>query len=95
MKQEDEYIPWKAALEKLETVDRILSKSRDLYEIFTAYVRHILEPVYEKFDGLNDNYNSLTNSGAIKLKELIASWSCRFDVSDCKQKAVEMFKRVS
>lgn len=93
LKQEEEFLPWKAALDKLDTVDRLLSKSRDLYEVFKAYVRHILEPIYDKFDGVHDNYKELTKIESIKLKEMIASWSCRFDVSDCKHKSVQWFKQ--
>lgn len=89
--QEDEYIPWKSALDNLRTVNRLLMRS-PLYGVFKAYIKHILEPIYEKIGGLGPLQTDSKRLDVVKHKVLIATWSCRFQVSDCEEKAAQLFR---
>lgn len=89
LRQEDEYIPWKSALDNLRYINRLLNRS-PLYGVFKAYIQHILEPVYEKVGGISEPAPS-DRLDAVKHQSMICGWSCRFDVGDCVEKAVEKF----
>jgi len=92
LQQEDEYLPWKAALDGLADVNRILQKT-PMYELFRDYMKLILEPIYEKLGGLDmDQKSSNKRLDYVKHKVMIAAWSCRFDVGDCVDRSVKMFK---
>lgn len=90
LQQEDEYLPWKAALDGLAGVNRILEKT-PMYELFRNYLRLILQPIYEKLDGLTMDPNNKAFDYT-KHKVMIAVWSCKFDVGDCVDKSVAYFK---
>lgn len=89
LRQEDEYIPWKSALDNLRYVNRLLIRS-PLYGVFKAYIQHVLEPIYEKVGGISEPETS-SRLDVVKHQSMICGWSCRFDVGDCVEKAVEMF----
>jgi aminopeptidase N len=89
LKQENEYIPWKAALDNLRIVNRLLLRS-PLYGVFKAYIQHILEPIYEKVGGISEIPES-TRLDAVKHQSMVSGWSCRFDVGDCIEKSKELF----
>jgi aminopeptidase N len=91
LKQEDEYIPWKSALDNLRSVNRLLIRS-PLYGVFKAYIQHVLEPIYEKVGGISAPAES-SRLDAVKHQSMICGWSCRFNVGDCVEKAVEIFAR--
>lgn len=91
LKQENEYIPWKAALDNLRRVNRLLIRS-PLYGVFKAYIQHILEPIYEKVGGISEPAES-SRLDAVNHQSLICGWSCRFAVGDCVEKSVENFAR--
>lgn len=91
LKQEDEYIPWKSALDNLRSVNRLLIRS-PLYGVFKAYIQHVLEPIYEKVGGIAAPAES-SRLDAVKHQSMICGWSCRFNVGDCVEKAVEVFAR--
>lgn len=91
LREEDEYLPWKAALDGLNSVNRILQKT-PMYELFRNYMRLILEPIYERLGGLQmDQTNKKFDY--VKHKVMIAAWSCKFDVGNCVDTAVAMFKQ--
>jgi aminopeptidase N len=89
LKQEEEYIPWKAALDNLRTVGRLLIRS-PLYGVFKAYIRHILKPIYATLGGISKVTES-TKLDAVKHQVMISAWACRYDVGDCIPKSVEYF----
>ncbi|KAG5673914.1 hypothetical protein PVAND_003915 [Polypedilum vanderplanki] len=89
LKQESEYIPWKAALDNLRIVNRLLIRSQ-LYGVFKAYIRHILKPIYAKVGGIS-KVPDQTQLASVKHQSMICAWSCRFDVGDCVKKSVEFF----
>lgn len=91
LRQEDEYIPWKSALDNLRSVNRLLVRS-PLYGVFKAYIQHILEPIYEKVGGVSEPAVS-SRLDAVKHQSMICGWSCRFEVGDCVEKSIEIFAR--
>uniref|UniRef100_A0A336M458 Aminopeptidase n=1 Tax=Culicoides sonorensis TaxID=179676 RepID=A0A336M458_CULSO len=91
LRQEEEYLPWKSALDGLSVVNRILHKT-PLYDVFRSYMQGILEPIYTKVGGLKSDRKSTDRLDVVKRKVMIAAWSCKFDVSDCVDKAVSYFK---
>lgn len=72
LKREREYIPWKAALDNLRTVNRLLLRS-PLYGVFKAYMRHILKPIYTKLGGISEVPNS-SELDAVKHQAMICGW---------------------
>ncbi|XP_053969911.1 aminopeptidase Ey-like isoform X2 [Anastrepha ludens] len=90
--REREYIPWKAALDNLRDVNRILRQTPD-YEYFKKYMRKILAPIYVYLGGLNVTNEANVAPHTILHKELIASWACRFEVEDCIPRAQHYFKQ--
>lgn len=91
LRQEDEYIPWKAALDNLRIVNRLLIRS-PLYGVFKAYMQHVLEPIYEKVGGVSEPVKT-DRLDTVKHQSMICGWSCRFAVGDCIEKSVEIFAR--
>lgn len=89
LRQEDEYIPWKSALDNLRFINRLLNRS-PLYGVFKSYIQHVLEPIYEKVGGVSEPAPS-NQLDAVKHQSMICGWSCRFDVGDCVEKSVEKF----
>ncbi|XP_069966544.1 aminopeptidase N isoform X1 [Bactrocera oleae] len=90
--RERDYIPWKAALDNLRDVNRILRQTPE-YEYFKKYMRKILSPIYLYLGGLNVTDEIKTAPHTILHKELIASWACRFEVEDCIPSAQQYFKQ--
>jgi aminopeptidase N len=90
LKQEVEYIPWKAALDNLRVISRLLVRT-PLFGVYKSYVQHILEPIYEKIGGISEPPQS-ESLDTVKHQSMIAGWACRFEVGDCVEKSVELFK---
>uniref|UniRef100_A0A182N0H6 Aminopeptidase n=1 Tax=Anopheles dirus TaxID=7168 RepID=A0A182N0H6_9DIPT len=91
LRQEREYIPWKAALTNLNSINRLLKRT-PLYGVFQSYIQYIVEPVYEHLDVFGAPPAS-ARLDAIKQLNLIASWACRFEVGDCVDRSVALFAR--
>jgi aminopeptidase N len=89
LQKEDEYIPWKSALDNLRTISRLLVRS-PLYGVFKSYIQHILEPIYERIGGIGKAVES-SRLDAVKHQTMICSWACRYSVGDCEEKSSEMF----
>lgn len=90
LKQEKEYLPWRAALTTLNDIARMLRRTSE-FGSFKEYVQKILHPIYERLGGLNANRKPTDRLDVVKHKVLVSSWACRFDVDDCKAKAVQLF----
>lgn len=91
LRQENEYIPWKAALDNLRGINRLLLRS-PLYGVFKAYIQHILEPIYETVGGISEPSAS-ESLDTVKHQSMICTWACRFSVGDCVEKSVEIFSQ--
>lgn len=91
LKQEDEYIPWRSALDNLRRIMRLLYRS-EVFGVFKAYIQHILEPVYEKVGGISEAPPS-ARLDTVKHQAMVCSWACKFGVGDCEEKSVEVFAR--
>ena len=89
LNKEDEYIPWKAALDNLRYVNRLLIRS-ELYGVFKGYMQHILEPIYEKVGGISEPVKT-ERLDTVKHQSMICGWACRFNVGDCIAKSKEIF----
>lgn len=72
LKRESDYIPWKAALDNLRIVNRLLLRS-PLYGVFKAYMRHILKPIYTKLGGISTVPDS-SELLAVKHQAMICGW---------------------
>ena len=72
LKRESEYIPWKAALDNLRIVNRLLLRS-PLYGVFKAYMRHILKPIYARLGGISTVPDS-SELYADKHQAMICGW---------------------
>jgi aminopeptidase N len=83
---ETEYGPWKAALEALDKIGYI-HVGTPLYEPFRTYVRSLLEPVYR-----NASWNLPSKHKEKRFFAKILSSACQYDIADCKNQAVELFK---
>ncbi|CAO1423722.1 unnamed protein product [Diamesa serratosioi] len=90
MKQEDEYIPWKSALENLKSIENLLLRT-PVFGAFKSYIQHIVEPIYKRVGGIGEVEDS-NRMDIVELKTLICSWACRYDVGDCVEKSVKLFK---
>ena len=90
--QEREFLPWKAALEGLANVNRLLRPFTAQYELFKRYMRHIITPVYNDLGGINattfDDSNSFSK---ILHKAMTAGWACRLEMEDCVQNSIKYF----
>ena len=87
--KEDEYIPWKSALDNLRGIGRLLIRS-PVFGVFKAYIQHILGPIYERVGGVSKAVES-SRLDAVKQQSMICSWACRYSVGDCEEKSSELF----
>jgi aminopeptidase N len=92
LKYEEDYLPWKAALTNVNTLNRQLRKS-SIYGDFKTYMKHVLSTIYQKMGGLDLSESKSGKLDAVKHQVLIASWSCRFDVANCISDAEELFRK--
>ncbi|KAK3928579.1 Aminopeptidase N [Frankliniella fusca] len=84
---EEEYQPWRVALNALSRIDGLL-KTDVRYHMFRTWVRGILHDVFEKQSRLRD---PVAGFQALKLKNLITSWACKMEVGDCLEQTRELF----
>ncbi|XP_054279876.1 aminopeptidase N-like isoform X2 [Macrosteles quadrilineatus] len=87
LKQEAEYLPWKAGLGGLSNIDRLLRRT-PVYEHFRKYMQKLLSPIYEKFSRMTDTPKTFEG---VKHQSLVLSWACRFNVGDCNSQASQLF----
>uniref|UniRef100_A0AAR5P193 ERAP1-like C-terminal domain-containing protein n=4 Tax=Dendroctonus ponderosae TaxID=77166 RepID=A0AAR5P193_DENPD len=93
LKEETEYLPWKAALGKADALKNYLIRN-PIYGVFKNYMTSLLSPIYEKLGGLamanEENFDKLDK---IKFQVLIVSRSCRYGVEKCIEDAKTMFNK--
>ncbi|XP_046683122.1 aminopeptidase N-like isoform X2 [Homalodisca vitripennis] len=89
LKHETEYLPWRAALNTLNNIDRMMRRTPK-YGQFREYMRELLQPIYNKFSKMTQQPDTYEG---IKHQSLILSWSCRFDIGDCVSQAKDLFRQ--
>ncbi|KAH8232363.1 hypothetical protein KR032_004784 [Drosophila birchii] len=92
LSRERELLPWSAALDGIQFIDRIVRRTAE-GGLITRYVRKLIPPIYEYVNGINDTFGSILQENEILLKTNIVSWACRFGVGDCVPRAVEYFRQ--
>ncbi|XP_023306164.2 aminopeptidase N-like [Lucilia cuprina] len=94
LKQEREYLPWRAALEGLSSVNRLLKPFKANYELFKRYMRYIIKPVYYYLGGVNaTTFEDSSSFTKVLHKSLIAGWACRLEMEDCVQNSIKYFQQ--
>uniref|UniRef100_A0A1A9WJU5 Aminopeptidase N n=1 Tax=Glossina brevipalpis TaxID=37001 RepID=A0A1A9WJU5_9MUSC len=92
MTLERHYIPWRAGLESLSHVNRLLRSFHPTYETFQHFMRTIIKPVYYYLNGLNYTRPEYEMPHITILhKSLISSWACRLEILDCVNTAIRYF----
>ncbi|KAK6617705.1 hypothetical protein RUM44_005293 [Polyplax serrata] len=90
LENENDYLPWKTALRNLGFVDKML-RFYPTYGYFRSFMKNLLANIYYKTS--NEKYANIPeNLSKIKLQSLIAAWACKFEVGDCREKAILSFK---
>ncbi|CAL7935733.1 unnamed protein product [Xylocopa violacea] len=87
LRNETNYIPWRAFFNGLTYLQKQFEE-RDGYGAFVRYIKSLLEPLYSKL-GFDENEN---DDHVTKLfKSYVRKWACKFDIGDCKSKALFYF----
>jgi len=89
LEREDEYVPWKAALDSINKIE-ILLHGKSLLSDFHIFMMKLLQTVYQTIDGLNavidaDDRISLTRH------KLISEAACTYGVPACISEATDYF----
>ncbi|KAH8232362.1 hypothetical protein KR032_004785 [Drosophila birchii] len=92
LRRERELLPWRAALDGIQFIDRIVRRTAEGGSI-ARYVRKLIPPIYECVNGISNTFSSIQQQDEIMLKTNIVSWACRFGVGDCVPRAVEYFRQ--
>ncbi|CAB3385000.1 Hypothetical predicted protein [Cloeon dipterum] len=91
LRHEREYLPWKAAFANLEYLSR-MTKRGGGFGPFRKFVRTLLTPVYNALDEPFKPTVAGDTLPQIKHRAQVLDWSCSYGVSDCEEKAVDLFK---
>jgi aminopeptidase N len=73
LERENEYIPWKAALDSLRAISNLIIRT-PLYGTFRSYVRYIVKSIYAKVGGLSNIKPGMLDFEKVKHKALICTW---------------------
>ncbi|XP_030374192.1 aminopeptidase N-like [Scaptodrosophila lebanonensis] len=88
LQHENEFMPWRAALDQLIAIYRIMRQTSD-FDVFQKFMQHLLEPIYCHLKGINDD-ESVKH---VPHKTLIAQWACRMAQENCLQVAMDYYQR--
>ncbi|KAF7268819.1 hypothetical protein GWI33_018165 [Rhynchophorus ferrugineus] len=92
LENESEYLPWNTALGKTGTISTYLKKS-PAYGAFKDYMKYLLTPMYEKIGGLSPVKKEDSDKlDKVKLHNLLASRSCKYEVDNCVTEAIKLFR---
>ncbi|KAH8359030.1 hypothetical protein KR093_004039, partial [Drosophila rubida] len=89
LKHEHEFIPWRAALDQLSAIERIMRQTSEL-EDFQHFMHHLLDPIYNYLEGIDEDSD---NRHHVAHKALINRWACRLNQVDCVQGALKYYHR--
>ncbi|KAK7584258.1 hypothetical protein V9T40_005221 [Parthenolecanium corni] len=85
---EDDYIPWRAALELLSDIRNILVRT-EIFQPFRQFVRSFLEP---KFLSIGDITKIPDDFMSRRYYTLFTKWACIYDVKSCHDQSVAIFQ---
>ncbi|XP_041451259.1 aminopeptidase N-like isoform X3 [Drosophila obscura] len=94
IKQEHAYMPWRAALDHLAAIYRIMKQSPD-FAVFQPqhFMNDLLSPIYDYLGGMETEANGRCRHHHIAHKTLINQWACRLALYDCVECAVQYYHR--
>lgn len=94
LKHESEYLPWKFALGKIDSINNHL-RVNPTYGIFKNYMKKLLTPVYEKLGRLQmPRQEDSDKLDKIRFHVAVAAKSCKFGVESCISDSKELFKKL-
>ncbi|XP_066254232.1 aminopeptidase N-like [Euwallacea similis] len=94
LKKENEYLPWKTALGKADTLKNHLI-ANPIYGHFKSYMKSLVAPMYEKLGGLQMTKPEASDKlDKIKFQISVASRSCKYGVEKCIEDAKALFKKL-
>ncbi|KAJ8681954.1 hypothetical protein QAD02_017746 [Eretmocerus hayati] len=88
LRNEKEYVPWKAALTNLNHFQQRFMGRPEIYDHFKNFVVHLLEPLYShlKFDdAIDDSHTKLL------LRKMALEWLCDLGFEDCVKESLKLF----
>ncbi|XP_042901838.1 aminopeptidase N [Parasteatoda tepidariorum] len=88
LKEEDDYLPWKAALYGFSFIDSMISRSA-VFGKWKNYLVEQLKPMYER---LGWNENSDENILVQYKRTTVVGWMCGYDYPDCIKTAQQKFE---
>ncbi|XP_060648942.1 aminopeptidase N-like isoform X1 [Drosophila nasuta] len=89
LKHEHEFIPWRAALNQLSAIERIMRQTSE-FEEFQHFMNHLLDPIYNYLGGIHEDAD---NRHHVAHKTLINRWACRLNQADCVKGALKYYHR--
>ncbi|KAL7730084.1 hypothetical protein ACLKA6_009364 [Drosophila palustris] len=89
LKHEHEFMPWRAALDQLTAIDRIMRQTSE-FEEFQHFMHHLLDPIYNHLEGMLED---LDDRHHVAHKTLITRWACRLCQPDCVKRALKYYHR--
>ncbi|KAK9730524.1 ERAP1-like C-terminal domain [Popillia japonica] len=93
LKQEEKYLPWKAALRNIDFIHQLLKRT-PMHENYQAYVRKIISPIYKKIGGFHKSDSNAQEVYDKRQHEvLITSAGCKYNASDCLEKSGFYFRK--
>ncbi|XP_039490657.1 aminopeptidase N isoform X1 [Drosophila santomea] len=91
LQRERDLIPWKAALDNLKLLNRLLRQTPN-FGSFKRYMKKLLTPIYEHLNGMNDTFSSITQQDHVLLKTMVVNVACQYQVGDCVPKALAYYR---
>nr|UXX33471.1 aminopeptidase N-like protein [Holotrichia oblita] len=91
LEQENEYLPWKAAIRSIDNLDNLLKRTA-VYGDFKDYLKKIIKPIYDKIGGFQNVDEKNSRYDVLQHKVLATQIACRYRIEHCVTEAVELFK---
>ncbi|XP_065349188.1 aminopeptidase Ey-like [Cloeon dipterum] len=91
LRQEREYLPWRAAFSNLAYFTRMTRRGAG-FGPFRNFMRTLLTPIYEELDEPLRARKADDTLPQTKHRSQVLSWSCTMGVSDCEARATALFK---
>ncbi|KAH8278476.1 hypothetical protein KR018_003846 [Drosophila ironensis] len=82
LQREREYLPWLSANVNLIRMDFLL-RGTPHFGSFKRFVRKLVTPLYEHFQGTNDTFTSIQEPDQILLKTMAVTMACRHEMPEC------------
>ncbi|GLV42082.1 uncharacterized protein CBL_04959 [Carabus blaptoides fortunei] len=92
IKDDNQYLPWDAALTKLGSVASMLKRTSS-YGLIKSYINELVGPTYKALGELQVPEEKRESLDAVKYQVLIARAACKYDVDECTVEAANLFKQ--